>query len=125
MTAKCFMVEKTEKCIFDVGAMDPFEDGKVKKPLYRLPDGREVPFGELPIGAMFRKPNGSLVICIPQTPDWGSKTFFCPAEAEDCLAGKGWTVHGEPPNITVSPSIWVQPQSGWHGFIRNGEIVNA
>ena len=32
-----------------------------------------------------------------------------------------WTVTGDPPNITVTPSINVGPEI-WHGWITNGEL---
>ncbi len=31
-----------------------------------------------------------------------------------------WTVTGEPPTLTIAPSINVH--GGWHGFIKNGVI---
>lgn len=34
-----------------------------------------------------------------------------------------WTVTGTPPEITVTPSIRVIDV--WHGWIRNGELVDA
>lgn len=45
-----------------------------------------------------------------------------------------WDISGEPPNITVTPSIdvvrtvnqdgqWVRDGSYWHGFITNGELL--
>jgi hypothetical protein len=33
-----------------------------------------------------------------------------------------WTITGEPPNITVTPSINVGPEI-WHGFITNGYLT--
>jgi hypothetical protein len=43
--------------------------------------------------------------------------------------GKPWEVTGEAPNLTVFPSINViNPADGssyWHGWIRNGELVEA
>lgn len=47
-----------------------------------------------------------------------------------------WDVSGSPPNLTVSPSInilafefqngeHVRAGSYWHGFITNGELINA
>ena len=37
-----------------------------------------------------------------------------------------WDVSGDPPGITVSPSINdTDPRGGWHGFITNGELVGA
>jgi hypothetical protein len=35
--------------------------------------------------------------------------------------GAEWTVTGEPPNITVQPSINCEPD--WHGHITNGEMT--
>ena len=118
MVAKCFLVskigEKVEQC--DGG-------GTITRPIYRMPDGREFFVMDLPLGAMFVKDNGSLVIRVPRTPDWSEKTFFCPDEEKD--SGVGWTRTGEPPDVTVQPSVFVSPPHGGHGFIRNGEIVNA
>ena len=34
--------------------------------------------------------------------------------------GSGWTVTGEAPNITLSPSVNIVGR--WHGFIENGMI---
>jgi hypothetical protein len=34
-----------------------------------------------------------------------------------------WTVTGEPPAITVSPSINIGPEI-WHGHIVNGEMTS-
>lgn len=40
--------------------------------------------------------------------------------------GAYWTLTGEAPNITVSPSINdTDPNHPWHGWIRNGELVPA
>lgn len=37
-----------------------------------------------------------------------------------------WEISGEPPSITVTPSIWDQdPENGWHGWIRDGRLVEA
>lgn len=41
-------------------------------------------------------------------------------------SGNRWTVTGEPPNITVTPSIDDRdPNRPWHGWIRDGEFVTA
>lgn len=37
--------------------------------------------------------------------------------------GELWNVTGEPPEITVTPSI--NDPGRWHGFITNGELVDA
>jgi hypothetical protein len=36
-----------------------------------------------------------------------------------------WAMTGEAPNLTVHPSINDQGPHPWHGWIRNGELVNA
>lgn len=37
-----------------------------------------------------------------------------------------WDVTGTPPAITVHPSINdTSPRAGWHGWIRDGELVDA
>lgn len=40
-------------------------------------------------------------------------------------AGARWDVSGTPPNLTVSPSIRVEGQYPWHGFIRDGRLEPA
>lgn len=44
---------------------------------------------------------------------------------QQASGGGYWEVSGTPPLITVSPSIWHNAPCGWHGFIRNGELVPA
>jgi hypothetical protein len=40
--------------------------------------------------------------------------------------GAYWTVTGEAPALTVTPSINdTDPANPWHGFITNGELVDA
>jgi hypothetical protein len=36
-----------------------------------------------------------------------------------------WTRTGEPPNVTVAPSLNVNPgrPEGWHGWLQNGELT--
>lgn len=47
------------------------------------------------------------------------------AHCTDCLgtdSATGWARTGEPPNITVTPSINIGPEI-WHGWITNGEMT--
>lgn len=50
--------------------------------------------------------------------------FCCHCAASD---GELWTVTGEAPHLTVTPSIHLSPGSGppheWHGWLTNGELV--
>ncbi len=51
--------------------------------------------------------------------------FFC---VDSCAQGSpnGWTVTGEAPNITVTPSIHVlngDNSTRWHGFLTSGELA--
>ena len=48
---------------------------------------------------------------------------FC-VDSKVSNGNHGWTVTGEPPNITVSPSINSSPgyPDGYHGFLQNGVI---
>lgn len=46
----------------------------------------------------------------------------CPSRA----VGTYWTRTGEPPNVTVTPSLNVSPElgdGGWHGFLTDGALV--
>ena len=63
--------------------------------------------------------------------DWAAKrppiAVVCPNGEEWGIDrwssnGTGWTVTGGPPNITCSPSIVA---GDYHGWLRNGEFVNA
>lgn len=42
---------------------------------------------------------------------------------------KGWNVSGEPPRLTVSPSIHVmggrEMKTLWHGYLRDGVLTDA
>ena len=43
----------------------------------------------------------------------------------DTLKDGGWQVTGEPPSVTVMPSILAHSTSaskGWHGYLRNGVL---
>lgn len=51
-------------------------------------------------------------------------TWWTTLDASD--TGNLWEVTGEPPNITVRPSINYpdsRPGRGWHGHIVNGEMT--
>lgn len=99
--------------------------------LFRCPNGYEFSMWgggrEMPAGAMVRAHWWDTINSHPQrvTPWWvalpnGHQWITC----QEATGGGYWTVTGEPPNITVSPSIHAAPGSpkSWHGFIRNGRL---
>lgn len=62
-----------------------------------------------------------LFVCLP------NKRVFClDSKAENASDGGGWTVKGEPPNVTVEPSILVErgPRGGYHGYLRDGVLTD-
>ena len=102
--------------------------------VYRRPDGFEFAYWgslkHIPPGTMWRVPwaDEHMSVRHPQQvpswcivlPDGGEWITSQPASG-----GGYWTVNGTPPAIDVSPSIWHAQPTGWHGFIRNGELVDA
>ncbi|HET7559245.1 MAG TPA: DUF6527 family protein [Limnochordia bacterium] len=105
MAIKCQLVDPKEKRNMEPGDMwytDP-ENVYVKRSLsdhYKNVVAKERP----PILVM---PPGNLAFCV----DWRSAD------------GTPWEVTGEPPNLTVHPSIDARP--GWHGWLKNGELTPA
>jgi hypothetical protein len=99
--------------------------------IYRLPDGAEFVFrgtfgNAAPPGTMIRaewydefsdRPGQSWLISLPGGGEW--------ITTQSATGGGHWTVTGTPPDITVNPSIWHNAPRGWHGFIRDGELVPA
>ena len=65
----------------------------------------------------------TLWIQLPST-SWPNGSSFCLdwRSYDGNNYGRGWTRTGEPPNVTVTPSIVFD---GWHGWVRDGELVNA
>ncbi len=101
--------------------------------IYRLPDGTEFVFRHslgrvAPVGTMIRAawydkysqhPEGieSWLIALPDGGEW--------ITSQKATGGGYWTVTGVPPNITASPSIFHNSPTGWHGYVRSGELVSA
>lgn len=53
------------------------------------------------------------------------KAWVWHTNSESSNEGEGlWVVTGEPPNITVTPSINIGPEI-WHGWITAGEMLPA
>lgn len=76
-----------------------------------------------PVGACIRIPwadqyygPDSWKIILPDGGEW--------ITTQEATGGGKWTVTGEIPNITVSPSIWHNAPHGWHGHIQGGQLVS-
>lgn len=102
--------------------------------IYRLPDGSEFEFrrslGQIaPAGTMIRIPwfdeyaadfgraGESWLIALPDGGEW--------ITTQSATGGGHWDVTGTPPLITAHPSIWHNQPVGWHGWVRDGELVDA
>lgn len=75
-----------------------------------------------PVGACIRIPwadqhygANSWKVILPDGGEW--------ITTQTATGGGTWTVTGEVPNISVTPSIWHNAPHGWHGHIQNGELV--
>jgi hypothetical protein len=99
--------------------------------IYQLPGAPEfVVRGGLgasaPPGTMIRagwydeyalRPGESWLVALPDGGEW--------ITTQAATGGGYWEVTGVPPAISVSPSIWHNQPHGWHGWIRDGMLVDA
>lgn len=77
---------------------------------------------KLELGDMFYKENDAgetlLIVILPNRAHFNLTT-----------AKRLWDITGEPPKITVNPSIQYNGESKlyepWHGFLKNGVFVDA
>jgi hypothetical protein len=63
------------------------------------------------------QPGESWIIALPDGGEW--------ITTQKAAGGGFWTVTGTPPAITANPSIWHNAPAGWHGWVRDGELVGA
>lgn len=99
--------------------------------IFAFPGGAEFSFWgsfgrTAPPGTMIRapwyddyakRPGESWLVALPDGGEWMTTS--------EATGGGFWEVTGTPPLITVSPSIWHNAPTGWHGWIRDGELVQA
>ncbi len=85
---------------------------------------------DVPAGAIFRSPwrdqDGleAWMVALPNGRTWC--TLERASVPGSLTLGPRWQVTGEPPAITVHPSINDQsPTRPWHGWIRDGKLVDA
>lgn len=111
MPWQCFMV--THLDLDEPRQVYPTNKDVTTRVAYRLQDGTELLFRELPIGAMWQHPRRGLCVKLPGDVMW--------AMEEVSTDGKKtkWCILGTPPLISVTPSI---DKGIYHGFITNGII---
>ena len=129
---KCFWLEPTgreEKEEFPGG-------GSITRPIYRRVDtGEEMHWQAAPVGAMtradwletmYKGDDGiCLVVKMPANADGSGKADWV-IDGESSNGGRPWKRTGTPPNVTVTPSIFMFPNAGgFHGWLRNGEITSV
>lgn len=101
--------------------------------LFTLDDGSKVDTHDAPAGAMWKcqcHGERGWMIRMPGNDTWPNghvwPLTWCTLLGDE--QDRKWAVSGEAPNLTVTPSIHINPGNGpvrgeWHGFITNGEIV--
>ena len=62
-------------------------------------------------------PGEAWLIALPDGGEW--------ITTQRATDGGHWVVTGTPPDITASPSIFHNAPTGWHGWVRGGELVPA
>ncbi len=124
MSWKCFNVTAIRR-----GEWEATESGgRIQELFYTLPDGREVAFKDLPVGAMFHtdmipplddgyqlyKNDPSLCVVIPGKSIWNMH--------HKGTDGGHWKIVGDAPNITATPSI--NFAGLYHGWVRDGVVTD-
>jgi hypothetical protein len=118
---------------------------QIENAVWELPNGKQVGFDDLPVGAMYLEEIGTrrsglsahyknnvasirkpLVVKLPTNPYThvedtgpGGVLFWIDMGFSD---GTGWEVSGEAPTLTLTPSI--NYEHGYHGYIKNGVITD-
>jgi hypothetical protein len=98
------------------------------------PEGEHVTQGTMmdDPGAMWRWPDldrdgrEAWVIVLPNRAGIWWTTYIADDDPDGGSTGRMWEVTGEPPNITVSPSINAGDGPGpgnWHGWIKDGVMT--
>ncbi len=121
---KCFMLEAVRKEREDFP-----EGGSITRTVYKRTDtGEEMSLVTAPIGAMVYAdwldntkrtgPDGKNLIVKTPGGCWPIDQPSFDGQKE----GPGWTRTGTPPNVSAMPAIVM---GGYHGWLRNGELVDA
>lgn len=101
--------------------------------IYQTPEGKDVSIHSSDLPGIEQAPAGSLFYSTwcPGPKKHAGPYLWCmlPNHAGpwcidgDSTNGPGWNRTGEPPDVTVTPSILVQGK--YHGFLTKGELVSC
>lgn len=139
---KCFLIEKTDR-------FSPFDERGISMPIYKRVDtGEELT--DLPAGAMMYMDDPQCPY-VRNGPDGKTLAIICPKQnwwypderASNCTrmdddVHRCWVRHGVPPMITIDKNgdtcsagagsiLFGKPGDDhyWHGYLINGELVEA
>ncbi len=84
-------------------------------------DGQLVRFEELRVGAMWFE-DDELVVKMPDNSTWNIDRGRKANERGGVHTWPGWNRKGEPPNITVEPSV--NDVGRYHGYLRDGYLTS-
>jgi hypothetical protein len=113
----CFMVEMVK--LDEPRQVYPNDPSVTTDYVFRLADGSECMFRELKVGAMFHHHTRGLCVKVP-----GGSTgrMWAMKEAPTNNPNGGWTLAGEPPNVTETPSI--NFTGTYHGWVTGGFVTD-
>lgn len=113
----CFMVAETMDAF--TGAGDPHEplNFRVGAMWWRSHDRG----GDLVRLDTDPRPMPHLAVMTPA----GIACLDCPATGDPTLPGRYWLRQGDPPAITVTPSLDIKGAHPWHGWITAGVMKDA
>lgn len=98
--------------------------------------GNEGGIVSAPAGAMWyadwwpikpgESPDGrALVVRCPRWPDGRGTSDWMPDGPSLSNPAPAWKRTGVPPNVTATPSIFVSPPSGFHGWLKDGVLTSV
>lgn len=126
MPTKCFLVERNE----DLNGWKRLDNGEFVQSIYNPPlvgamwyepdeDGREIPYGspEWKSYPLEERLKGHLHVMTPGGA-WNM-------DVNASTASNGWRRCGTAPNITATPSINILGPGGWHGWLKDGLLIQC
>jgi hypothetical protein len=110
----CYLVEYVP-C--DPSIPDPERPGVSFTALWKTPDGEILDFRKLKVGAIWKHPTRGITVKLP-----GFSGMNGWAMEQEGSPGNRWTVTGEIPNVTATPSV--NCVGTYHGWVTNGVVTD-